>query len=117
MRTSAQRPAGHVNDWPLHDHNAFVALMLGALAKRAAGMGEVESAHAAAAEIGLEGGQMHWLVDDMLASTFHVYYVRSSDLYADAAQLLRWAEAGDLENLGPEAVAWARVLAEADTDH
>lgn len=121
MRTSEKRPPGHVGEWPgsgrLDDYNAFIALLFGTLSKRATGLGEVEAAHATATEIGLEGGQMHWMVDDLLASAFAVYYVRSSDLYADAADFIKWAEARDLEHIGPEGVAWARVLAKADADH
>jgi hypothetical protein len=117
VRTSEKRPPGHVSDWPLDDKNAFMALVLGIIAKRAAGRGEIEAAHAVADEIGLAGGQMHWMVDDALASTFHLYYLPSSDIYADAPEFLKWAEGRDLEHIGPDAVAWARVLAKADADH
>lgn len=117
MRTSEKRPDGHVSEWPLHDKNAFMALVLGIIARKAAGRGTVEAAHAVAEEIGLEGGQLHWMVDDALASAFHVYYVRSCDLYAGADDFIKWAEARDLAYIGPDAVAFARVLAKAGTDH
>lgn len=117
MRTSPKRPPGHVNDWPLDDRNAFVALVTETYARMARGEGEVGAAHEAARTVGLDGAESHWMCDEMLSGVFGVFYVRSGDHYADAAGVVRFATLADLEQLGPVAVAWARELAEAGTEH
>lgn len=117
MRTSSTRPPGHPNDWPLDDKNAFVALVNATYARMARGEKQVGAAHDAAREIGLDGGERHWLVDEMLAGCFGAFYAPSSDLYASAQDFLKWAGERDLEHIGPEAIAWARKLALAETDH
>lgn len=117
MRTSEKRPPGHVNDWPVHDKDAFLALVNATYARIGRGQAEVQAAHEAAREVGLDGGADHWMTDELLGGVFGVFYVRSGDHYADAAGVVRFATLADLERLGPDAVAWARKLAEADTDH
>jgi hypothetical protein len=117
MRTSTESPGGHPNDWPLGDKNAFAALVLAAGKRRAAGARDVEAVHAAAAEIGLEGGAEHWMVDEVLAGVFGAFYLRSGDHYICADGLVRWATADDLARLGADAVAWARELAGNASDH
>lgn len=117
MRTSSARPPGHPNDWPRDDKNAFVALVTQTYALMARAENEVTAAHEAARKIGLDGGEHHWMCDEMLSGVMGVFYLRSGDHYADAACAVRFATLADLEQMGPEAVTWARVLAEAETDH
>jgi hypothetical protein len=117
MKTSATRPPGHPNDWPLDDKNAFVALLQGIADKQAVEMGQIAAAHASARELELEGKENHWMVDELLGGCFGGFYVRTSDLYANAQDFLKWAGERDFEHIGSEAVAWARKLALAETDH
>lgn len=118
MKTSPSIPPGDFNyDWPVDDKNAFMTLVFGVLERTKRGEKLIAAAHAVAREIGLEGGEHHWMVDDMLASVFHTYYVPSSDLYADAAGFLKWAEARDLAHIGEDSVAYARVLIGLQSDH
>lgn len=116
MRTSATRPSGHPNDWPLDDKNAFVALVTQTYARKARGENEVVAAHGAAREIGLEGGEHHWMCDEMLSGVFGLFYL-TGDHYANGDDAVKFATLADLERMGPETVAWARKLAMAETDH
>ncbi|MDP3492857.1 MAG: hypothetical protein Q8R82_07065 [Hyphomonadaceae bacterium] len=117
MKTSATRPPNHPNDWSLPDKNAFVALVTQTYARMARGENNVVAAHEAAREIGLESGERHWLTDEVLGGCFGVFYAPSSDLYANARDFVKWADARDLAHIGPDGVEWARVLADAETDH
>lgn len=117
MRTSATRPDGHPNDWPVADKNAFLVMVV--LSKVAVGNGAgcVRAVHDASREIGLEGGSEHWLVDAILAGVFDCFFIRSGDHYASAMDLVHWGTAEDLALLGPGAIAWARELAGSASDH
>lgn len=117
MRTSPTRPPGHPNDWPLDDKNGFVALVTQTYARMARGENAVGAAHEAAREVGLDGGEHHWMCDEMLSGVMGVFYLRSGDHYAGADCAVRFATLADLEQMGPEAIAWARKLALAETDH
>lgn len=116
MRTSPTKPPGHVNDWPPNDKNAFVVLVTETYARMARDENEVVAAHGAAREIGLDGGEHHWMCDEMLSGVFGMFYL-SGDHYAGAVGTVKFATLTDLERMGPEAVAWARKLALAETDH
>lgn len=117
MMTSARRPDGHPNDWPVADKNAFLVLVVLSKIAVGNGVGEVQAVHDTAKEIGLDGGPGHWLVDEVLNGVFECFYVRSGDHYASAPELLKWGTADDLVRLGPDAVRWARDLAGSASDH
>jgi hypothetical protein len=117
MRTSAESPGGHPNDWPLDDKNAFAALVLATGRRLAEGAGDIEAVHAASTEIGLEGGPDHWMVDEVLGGMFGAFYVRSGDHYISADGLLRFGTDDDLERLGRDAVVWALTLSANSSEH
>lgn len=118
MTASASRPPGHPNDWPVDDKNAFVLFLKLASARiEASGRNPVEACHAAAKAMQLEGGPCHWLVDAVLAGVFDTFYLRSGDYYAGAGHFVRAGCAIDFKQLGPEEVGYARLLADAVSDH
>jgi hypothetical protein len=83
----------------------------------AAGDDEIEACHAAAYEMGLDGGAAHWLVESILANVFGRFYVRSGDHYADAGTLLDHGTVGDLNRLGAGTIAWAKRVSGHGQDH
>lgn len=119
MKTSSTRPPGRPEVWPLDDWNAFVRvteltwLMLAGYDPEEQPKvitAVIEAVHDAARVAGLDRGELHWLVDDILAGQFCHFYSRGDDFYWDASGFLKWARAADLAYLGPENVAWARRL-------
>ncbi|MDF2231588.1 hypothetical protein P2H44_03390 [Albimonas sp. CAU 1670] len=118
MRTSEKPPAGSLNDWPIDDWNACVYLMNRSaeiLSRHPPFKDEGDARFAvrqsledAAEDAGL--GKYHWLVDNILASVWGIFYVRSGDYYSDAKGLLNSNRPLDLEHLGPEVFEWARRI-------
>ena len=109
--TSPVRPVGHVNDWPYEDYAAFVALIESAGKYMLLGEHEITAVLDAAIDIGLEGGERHWLANEVLAGVFGVFYMRSGDCYLEAGPFLEHGWPSDLSD--PGTVAWARELAAA----
>ncbi len=108
MKLAAHAPVGHPNDWPPAERLAF-QLMIDSMSRRmAAGEHEIDACHAAALEIGLDGGADHWLVDCILANVFDRFYMRSGDHYASAGTLLDYGTVRDLDRLGASTVVWAK---------
>jgi hypothetical protein len=117
MKLAAQAPDGHPNDWPRAERLAF-QLMIDLMSQRmSAGEQEIDACHAAAVELGLDGGANHWLVESILANVFGRFYVRSGDFYADAGALLGHGTAGDLNRLGAGTTAWAKRVSGVGQDH
>jgi hypothetical protein len=119
IETSPTLPAGHFNDWPLIDKKAFEMVMRVANAFLECGLDPdpIKACHRTARFFQLEGGEQHWLVDSILGSVFGLFYLRSGDFYATAADLLTWGSEGDLRRLGPDAIAWAREIAGNAVNH
>lgn len=139
MKTSPKVPAGHPNDWPLADKNAFTkaTLLTSHLIEEAGetfdmdapdvqlrALRELHECVERAVELcGLD--RTHWLVDQILAGQFGCFYDRASDAYLPADAFVQAnveprkglkhfngsSRKISLDYLGPETVAWAKRLA------
>lgn len=119
LTVSRARPAGHVNQWPLPDYLAFVALV--EVAERqidVAGVDPVQAYHDAAEDLGI--GRAHWLVPACLEGLHGLIRKRTPgaggrarDWFMPAETWLARAGSDDLAD--PEAVAEAMRLTGAST--
>lgn len=98
LSISQEHPGGHVNDWPPGDALAWQRLVTAAerLVVRL-GLEPMEAYHDSAVEIGLEGAEHHWLVDDALAHVHGLFYSHGAgDCYLGPASWLALADRRDL---------------------
>lgn len=115
---SVARPKGHVNNWPIADYDAFVALVESAETRMTElGEDDLTAVHGAAAEMGLERG--HWLVRETLAGVYGRFDLgHDGDWYAESAvAFFRVAGTDAMILHGPEGLPWARKLAAQEREY
>lgn len=111
LTVSRERPAGHVNRWPLPDYLAFESLVAVAERQiRTAGADPVQAYHEAAEGLGL--GRAHWLVPACLEGLHGLFRKRTPGSDGRARDWFMPAETW-LASAGSDDLADAEALAEA----